>query len=149
LWGDASDGQGRDRVRYWLENYPKLAKNFHDSDGRTPRHSFFFPGEKFSPYFLHGLAELAGAGFGEVELHLHHDRDNAENLRRDLLSYLSLFAEHGHLSRDAFGNPRFAFIHGNWCLANSRRDGRYCGVDNELEILFETGCYADFTFPSA
>jgi hypothetical protein len=43
----------------------------------------------------------------------------------------------------------YAFIHGNWALANSRPDGRYCGVDNELAILRETGCYADLTFPSA
>jgi hypothetical protein len=39
-------------------------------------------------------------------------------------------------------------VHGNWALANSD-GGRYCGVDDELEILAETGCYADFTLPSA
>ncbi|MBK8740376.1 MAG: hypothetical protein IPM02_13005 [Betaproteobacteria bacterium] len=43
----------------------------------------------------------------------------------------------------------FAFIHGNWCLDNSRRDGRWCGVNNELRVLGELGCYADFTLPSA
>jgi len=43
----------------------------------------------------------------------------------------------------------YAFIHGNWALDNSRPDGRWCGVNNELDILRETGCYADFTFPSA
>ena len=43
----------------------------------------------------------------------------------------------------------YGFIHGNWSLDNSRRDGRWCGVNNELEILAETGCYADFTMPSA
>jgi hypothetical protein len=44
---------------------------------------------------------------------------------------------------------RFAFIHGNWSLCNSRPDGDWCGVNEELGILAETGCYADFTFPSA
>src|SRR5207302_1232804 len=34
-------------------------------------------------------------------------------------------------------------------LANAREDGRWCGVDEEIPLLFETGCYADFTFPSA
>ena len=43
----------------------------------------------------------------------------------------------------------YAFIHGNWSLCNSRPDGRYCGVNNELDVLRETGCYADFTLPSA
>jgi len=87
--------------------------------------------------------------YGEVELHLHHDGDDEEKLRRDLDRYLKLFAEHGHLSREANGRLRYAFIHGNWCLANSRRDGRWCGVDSELSVLFDSGCYADFTFPSA
>ena len=45
--------------------------------------------------------------------------------------------------------PRYAFIHGNWALCNSRPDGDWCGVNEELGILAETGCYADFTFPSA
>ncbi len=47
------------------------------------------------------------------------------------------------------GKLRYAFIHGNWCLANARPDGRWCGVDDELPLLFDTGCYADFTFPAA
>jgi hypothetical protein len=66
-----------------------------------------------------------------------------------MASYTTFYAAHGHLTRDALGVPRYAFIHGNWTLANCRPDGRYCGVDSELEVLFRTGCYADFTFPSA
>jgi hypothetical protein len=34
-------------------------------------------------------------------------------------------------------------------LDNSRPDGRWCGVNNEIDVLRETGCYADFTMPSA
>ena len=34
-------------------------------------------------------------------------------------------------------------------LAIPRSDGRWCGVDAELPLLFRNGCYADFTFPSA
>jgi hypothetical protein len=43
----------------------------------------------------------------------------------------------------------YGFIHGNWCLCNSRRDGHWCGVDHEIPVLLKTGCYADFTMPSA
>ena len=43
---------------------------------------------------------------------------------------------------------RYGFVHGNWALDNSRPDGRRCGVNNELDVLRETGCYADFTLPS-
>jgi hypothetical protein len=149
LWGRASSEVGEARVAYWEERYPLLAAGFRDADGRPPRHSFFFPGEEYAPSYLERLARLARAGFGEVELHLHHDGDTAEGLRESIRRYLELFAAHGHLTRDPTGRPRYGFIHGNWCLANARRDGRWCGVDEELPLLHETGCYADYTFPSA
>ena len=38
------------------------------------------------------------------------------------------------------GKIIYSFIHGNWALDNSRPDGRWCGVDNEIDILVETGC---------
>jgi hypothetical protein len=47
------------------------------------------------------------------------------------------------------GELAYAFIHGNWALCNSRPDGEWCGVNNELDVLRDTGCYADLTFPSA
>lgn len=149
LWHGATRAQGRRRVERWSSGYPALARDFRDADGLAPRHSFFFPGEQYDPVVLDQLGELARAGLGEVELHLHHDADTASGLRGDITSYVDAYARHGHLSRDVDGKPRYAFIHGNWCLANSRSDGRYCGVDSELQVLFETGCYADFTFPSA
>jgi len=47
------------------------------------------------------------------------------------------------------GQPLWAFVHGNWALDNSRPDGRWCGVNDELSVLASLGCYADFTLPSA
>jgi hypothetical protein len=149
LWRDANDAHGRERMRAWHEGYPRLAKHYRDADGRHPRHSFFFPGEQYRPEFLESLADLARGGFGEVEVHLHHDNDTAATLEPQLLETLANFARHGHLSRDPDGRLRYGFIHGNWALANARRDGRRCGVDDELPLLFRTGCYADFTFPCA
>jgi hypothetical protein len=150
LWGKGTPRDVGDvRVAAWEERYPALVAGFRDADGLTPRHSFFFPGEEYDPRYLERLARLCAAGHGEVELHLHHDGDTAAGLRRDIADYLHRFAEHGHVSRDPGGAYRFAFIHGNWCLANARRDGRWCGVDEEVHLLHEAGCYADFTFPSA
>lgn len=148
LWGKADHEKGAERVAMWRQGYPKLAARYRDADGRTPRHSFFFPGEEYRPEYLEPLAELARDGFGEVEVHLHHDGDTAESLEAQLRKTLADFAEHGHLSRDPDGRIRYAFIHGNWALANGRPDGRWCGVDAELPLLFRTGCYADFTFPA-
>ena len=149
LWGKASEATGRARVDAWATGYPRLAAQFRDADGRGPRHSLFFSGEEYRPYFLDRLAELARAGHGELEYHLHHDGDTAATLAPLIESHLRIFAEHGHISRAANGGFQWAFIHGNWALANSRPDGRWCGVDDELPLLHRLGCYADFTFPSA
>jgi hypothetical protein len=149
LWAGAPPAQGRARVARWAEEYPRALGGFRDAAGRPPRHTFFFPGEQYAPEYLEPLAGLARAGLGEVEVHLHHDGDTPDGLRGSLDRALADFARHGHVSRDGAGRARFAFIHGNWCLANARRDGRRCGVDSELAVLFEAGCYADFTFPAA
>ena len=136
-------------MRAWLHGYPALVDPYRDSDGLPPRHSFFFPGEEYQPAYLDALASLARRGLGEVELHLHHHDDTPDGLRAKIAEYLRLFDGHGHLTRTVDGKLRYAFIHGNWCLANARPDGRWCGVDAELPLLFDTGCYADFTFPAA
>ncbi len=149
LWGKASIEQGSERVKAWDDGYPALVDEFRDADGKRPQHSFFFPGEEYAPYFLDTLAKLAKNGYGEVEFHLHHDGDTAETLRESITRYLAMLGEHGHFSRDADGRIRYAFIHGNWSLANGRGDGRWCGVDDEIPVLWETGCYVDMTFPSA
>jgi hypothetical protein len=149
--GNAPPEVARERVRRWVEEYPKLFGNFRDSDGRPPRHTFFYPAEEYEPEYLDALAKLCQAGFGEVEIHLHHDNDTADNLRNTLMSFKeTLHDKHGLLHRDSVtGDVKYGFIHGNWALNNSRADGRMCGVNNELDILRETGCYADFTLPSA
>jgi hypothetical protein len=84
---------------------------------------------------------------------LHHgveEPDTEENLRRALASFRDALAfEHQCLSRfDEDDLPRYAFVHGNLALANSD-GGRFCGVDSEMRVLAETGCYADMTLPSA
>ena len=148
--GNASIEAGRQRVATWVERYPQQFGGFRDSDGRSPRHSFFFPIEEYEKEYLDALASLCRAGFGEVEMHLHHDNDTPEGLRAKLLSFKKILIGHGLLSRHRqSGAVMYGFIHGNWTLCNSRPDGRYCGVDHEIPILLETGCYADFTFPSA
>ena len=149
LWRQPSPGQAQARVQAWHEGYPALVSQFRDADGKHPRHSFFYPGEQYAPEHLEPLADLARRGFGEVEVHLHHDGDTAATLRPAMENYLKLFASHGHLTRDPDGRLRYAFIHGNWALANPMHDNRWCGVPEEMELLYDTGCYADFTFPSA
>lgn len=139
------------RVERWCSEYPRFADLYRDASGRPPQHTFFYPEEEYRPEHLEKLAGLVRRGYGDVEVHLHHDADNAKALREKLERFKRrLSEEHGLLSRSAeTGEVQFGFIHGNWALNNSRRDGRWCGVNNELIVLKESGCYADFTLPSA
>jgi hypothetical protein len=139
------------RVQHWLEEYPRLFGRFRDSDGRPPRHTFFYPMEQYEPAHIEALAGLCRAGCGEIEIHLHHEGDTAESLQRKLLMYKELLGErHGLLARQVkTGELAYGFVHGDWALDNSHPRGRCCGVNNELTVLQQTGCYADFTLPSA
>jgi len=149
-YANADPATALSRVRRWVEEYPRRFAAFRDSDGRSPQHTFFYPLEMYDAAHVDLLAELTRAGHGEVEVHLHHDHDNPEHLRRRLLEYKQLLvSRHGLLSRRRDdGEIVYGFVHGDWALDNSRPDGRCCGVNNELDVLRETGCYADFTFPS-
>jgi hypothetical protein len=152
LWagphGKADFEVGLRRVERWHAAYPKLAEQFRDSDGVAPQHTFFFPAEEYEHRFFDHLDDLVRRDYGEVELHLHHSNDTEESLERTIRSALELYGRRGHFARTAEGQMHYGFIHGNWALANGRPDGQSCGVDAELPLLFRTGCYADFTFPS-
>ncbi|HPW28566.1 MAG TPA: hypothetical protein PLL01_04155 [Rhodoferax sp.] len=139
------------RVARWREGYKAMAGRHHDADGVAPQHTFFYPEEEYRAEHLDQLAALCKEGYGEIELHLHHDNDTEVGLREKIERFVTVLHDrHGALPIEpATGRPAFAFIHGNWCLDNSRLDGRWCGVNNELRVLGELGCYADFTLPSA
>lgn len=139
------------RVARWREGYAKLCENRRDADGRPPIHTFFYPEEEYRPEHLDPLVELCRMGLGEIEIHLHHDNDTEAGLREKLRRFTrQLVDRHDALPVDAVtGQPLWAFIHGNWSLDNSRPDGRWCGVNNELVVLREEGCYADFTLPAS
>ncbi|MEY2687372.1 MAG: hypothetical protein RL375_1570 [Pseudomonadota bacterium] len=139
------------RVQRWLDDYPKLCAGLRDADGRAPIHSFFFPGEEYRPEHLDKLVELCRMGLGEIEIHLHHNADTEAGLRQKLREFIHILVDrHDALPlHPATGQPQWAFIHGNWALDNCRPDGWGCGVDNELIVLREEGCYVDYTLPAA
>lgn len=149
--GGAADAVAQARVDRWVDEYPRQLGQFRDADGRPPRHTFFYPFDEYAPAHLDALSTLCRAGFGEIELHLHHDGDTAETLRATLLEAVRVYSErHGVFPRSKTTNAlAYGFVHGNWALNNARPDGRWCGVNDEIRVLRETGCYADFTFPSA
>jgi hypothetical protein len=150
-WNGAPVELQRARVQRWVDELPDLAGKHRDAEGRCFQYSFFYPEEQYRPEILDMLADLNRRGFGDVEIHLHHDNDTDANLRRTLVRFAStLYHRHGLLRLHPHtGQIAYGFIHGNWALDNARPDGRWCGVDNEISVLQETGCYADFTLPAA
>jgi hypothetical protein len=149
-WSGADLATERQRVAKWSEAYPRLCAGRADADGYPPRHTFFFPSEEYRDEHIDRLIDLGRQGLGEIEIHLHHDRDSSDGLRRNLEEFLQRLMIRGAIPIDPTnGNPMWAFIHGNWALDNSRPDGRWCGVNDELSVLASLGCYADFTLPSA
>ena len=151
MWKGADLDTERARVDRWCRDYRALAGRHRDADGRPPQHSFFYPEEEYRKEHLDKVASLCADGFGEIEIHLHHDNDTEANFRECMSRFAkTLNEQHGALPIDPeTGQIQFAFIHGNWCLDNSRKDGRWCGLNNELILLRELGCYADFTLPAA
>jgi hypothetical protein len=149
-WGKADYATECARVQRWCEEYPRRFARFKDADGQPPRHTFFYPEEEYRPEHMRKLVDLCAKGYGEIEIHLHHDNDTDAGLREKLRRFTGILVnEYGALPVLPDGNAAWAFVHGNWALDNSRPDGRWCGVDNELTVLAEEGCYADFTLPSA
>jgi len=149
-FGGVSQDQARELVNNWTVKYREVANRHSDSQGNPPQHTYFYPIEEYDEYVIDELKKLTQEGYGDVEIHLHHDDDTAENLEETLIDFKELlFEKHGLLRKDDSGNIAYGFIHGNWALDNSRPDGRWCGVNNEIDVLLRTNCVYDMTMPSA
>jgi hypothetical protein len=136
-------------VQRWRASWPQIAARHKDTMGRPPCYTFFFPEEQYRPDLVEPLAEMTRMNIADVEVHIHHGGEGEQEFRERMAVFTeSLFRDHG-LLRTHEGRIVFGFIHGNWALDNSRPDGKWCGLNNELILLRELGCYADFTLPSA
>src|SRR5262249_44476453 len=143
------DQMAFERVARWTALWPEIAQRHRDSIGRPACHTFFYPAEQYHPRVIDDLSRLCLERIGDVEIHLHHDRDTADQFRNCMGLFIErLHRRHGLLHTED-GRPVFGFIHGNWALDNSLPGGRHCGLNNEISLLRDLGCYADFTLPSA
>jgi hypothetical protein len=148
-WREPNNLPVVERVERWRKRWPVIAARHLDSAGRPPCYTFFYPEEQYEPRTMDQLASLREDGVGDVEVHLHHDRDTESSFVERMTTFVDrLHKRHGLLHR--LGNRTvFGFIHGNWALDNSLPGGRFCGLNNEISLLRDLGCYADFTLPSA
>ena len=148
-WGRPDQAVARARVVRWRRQWPEIAQRHRDSADHPPSYTFFYPQEEYSPELVEPLAEMARQGIADVEVHIHHDGDGEASFLGRMRGFLDrLHVGHGLLRRHG-GRIAFGFIHGNWALDNSRPDGKWCGLNNEITLLRELGCYADFTLPAA
>ena len=148
-WRRADLNTAQSRVARWRSAWPEIAQRCKpDSVGNRPRYTFFFPEEEYHPTLMEPLAEMVREEIADVEVHIHHDGEGRQNFVERISNFCrTLHNEHG-LLRKRNGRLTFGFIHGNWALDNSRPDGRLCGLDDEIRVLRDLGCYADFTMPS-
>jgi hypothetical protein len=119
-----------------------------DSAGRRPVYTFFFPQEEYKPEYLDPLAKFTQDGIGDVDIHIHHNCEGEEKFLDKMCGFIEVLTKGHGLLRQHEGKTVFGFIHGNWALDNSRPDGTWCGLNNEITLLRDLGCYADFTMPS-
>lgn len=146
FWNRADIATARCRVEAWRKRWPEIAGSV--SGDQAARYTFFYPDEQYCPELLDALAEMAHEGIADVEVHIHHDGEGREDFIHRIGTFCELLTERHGLLRKVDGQVRFGFIHGNWALDNSLANGRWCGLNDEITILRELGCYADFTMPS-
>ena len=149
-WGTgASVETSLARVASWRDKWPRVADDApRDAAGQRPQYSFFYPQEEYRRDLLDGIAEMVRAGVGDVEVHLHHDNEQRDRFIDKVTEFCKRLTDDHGLLRQQNGRTVFGFIHGYWALDNSRPDGRWCGLNGEIALLRDLGCYADFTMPS-
>ena len=137
------------RVARWRDRWPRIADDApRDAAGQRPQYTFFYPQEEYTRELLDRIAEIVSLGVADVEVHLHHDKEQRESFIQKVTEYCRrLTGDHGLLHQQD-GRTVFGFIHGNWALDNSLPDGNLCGLGGEIALLRDLGCYADFTMPS-
>ena len=147
-WAKPSDQVARERAAVWSRCWPQIAARHADSTGKPPQHTFYYPEEEYRPDILETLAAMTRQGIADVDVHIHHDGEGQQNFLDRMSGFIEALSTRHGLLRKHNGRTAFGFIHGNWALDNSRPDGRWCGLNNEITLLRDLGCYADFTMPS-
>lgn len=149
-WGmGASVETALARVAEWRDKWPRVADDApRDAAGQRPQYTFFYPQEEYRRDLLDGIAEMVRLDVGDVEVHLHHHNEVRVAFIEKVNEFCARLTNDHGLLRKVDGRTVFGFIHGNWALDNSRPDGQRCGLNGEIALLRDLGCYADFTMPS-
>lgn len=131
---------GVQRVRDWCRLYEEMVEGHFDSDGYPPQHTWFYRYDYPNIECIKILSDYVQKGFGEIEFHLHHSSDTEESFANKIRSGVDWFNQVGAMiTNEEKPKKYFGYVAGNWALDSG---------NNDLKVLKEAGCYADFTFPA-
>ncbi|HSG27392.1 MAG TPA: hypothetical protein VLA34_02840, partial [Candidatus Krumholzibacterium sp.] len=101
-WQREGDSPGlmKERVETWIEGYETTYAGHRDFAGRPPVHTYFYPQEQYRPEVISLLAEHCARGFGEVEIHIHHDGDTPSGFVEKIETFKRQLRSHGLLPTD-------------------------------------------------
>ena len=148
-------GQGRPRYpasprRPLVPRYRAMASRHRDADDRHPQHGFFYPEEEYVEEHLDKIAALCADGFGEIEIHLHHDDDTAETSPRRCAASARPCTSATARCRAIRAARAGVRLHPRQLVARQLARRRpLVRHQQRAGALRELGCYADFTLPSA
>ena len=150
LWHGADAATADERVRTWRQAWPEIAARHHDSAGRPPQYTFFYPEEEYRPSLLEPLAELTRGGIADVEVHLHHDADTRDGFTREdrALHSHALQRTTGCCACATVGSPS-ASSTATGPSTTPGRTGAGAASTTRSRCSRDFGCYADFTMPAA
>ena len=129
----------------WLKAYLETVQGLTDSYGNPVKYTWYYPYDHKRSEVVLLLNKAVYDGYGEIEFHWHHSHSDSVSFEQDLSQAVQWFSEHGAFISNPGEQPKFSFIHGNWSLDNSLGD-RYCGINNEIDLLSKYGGYMDLTF---
>jgi len=142
---DAQRARGMQALGRWLSG---AARHYRDATGLPPSTAFFFPGDRYRPSYWNPC-QTARAGLARSSCTWHHDGDTRETLRAQIERSLCLFAEHGSLGPGVPTAGPATLSSTATGLGNGGATAPRLWVDDEIALLFETGCLRRFHLSSA
>jgi hypothetical protein len=105
-WGKVDLATQRARVDRWCLDYRKLADAHHRCRRTATAAQLLLSRRGISRRASEKLASLCADGYGEIEIHLHHDDDTPENFKLTIDRFNKLLHErHNALPRDPRDRP--------------------------------------------
>jgi hypothetical protein len=134
----------------WCDKFRKISDQNRDDYGNRFRYTWFYPYEHHNEKIMQRLSSMVYEGYGEIEMHWHLTAKSGvskENYANKLHEAIAWYQKFGAMvTVDTPSKTAFAYIAGIWDLDASRPGPKSHGITNQIQTLYDNGCYADFTF---